>query len=915
MNMKLMTQIAAIAVSALPFFLFAEKEYWVAPGEPMDGGSGTELDPFHHPQKAIDTGVAERTDDAELVTVRVKAGTYTFWPAAIPKIWDKTYYWGNEYYALHITNSNVHVIGVDGKALTTVDGGSKSTLPTPGPDVPGKGAPKPTGMRNGHAIEIPAGLENVKVSGFTVTGGYQENCNGTSPTTAVVGSGVIEDCLITVAYRYRCAFIVLSGTAVLRGCEVTQQSGGKATGNVGTQDSDILMSGSSTVEGCYIHDINLPTTSNYGGTSSAYFGIYLLDSGCTVRGCLLDSIVNGHEKISSAYGGGIKANAGTIDNCTVVNCKAMGYGGGIYVNGNDVTVRNCIFWNNLATADAAGNDICVASGKTPTIEYTTYGAGVGVPDTNNQTYDPKFVGGTGAAAYSIPDNSPCAGAGEILGWMTADSKDLAGNARIWTDGTVSMGVYEAQGRSSALSGDFVVVGDAFGRAPFTASFKATPQGAKGTCLYKWDFGDGTPANFTAEAEPTHEYAQVGRYAVTLTIKDDRDVPVSVDRTIYAIAVGKTCYVKENATGQAPFDSWENASSNLQAAVDLKPEVVLVTNGSYAVEYPNGTIDGLRLNYGVEIRSVEGPEKTCLWSGYATAPDVERHIVTISDEQAVLDGFSLEWAYPPALVASAGTVRNCIIRNYYGAGQYNNLINGSAVVSNCVFDGSVGCQLLNANNRGRLLQVEGSAQLVGCEIRNYKLTRGDGCNGAERATLGVAGSAIVRNCYVHDNDLAFRLHPNVTHYTNAAVRVEGGFVDNCTVVSNTCLHDSVGGMVVSGGTVRNCIIAGNSGGSDKTPIDLYAAGSYAGEFSNNLVQVGKLPATAAGCLSGVDPKLEGGSCRLQKDSPCVNAGAKLEWCSKKGMAVDFDGQERRRGGRPDIGCWELQRDLGLVIFVQ
>ena len=64
--------------------------------------------------------------------------------------------------------------------------------------------------------------------------------------------------------------------------------------------------------------------------------------------------------------------------------------------------------------------------------------------------------------------------------------------------------------------DFVVVGDAFGRAPFTASFKATPQGAKGTCLYKWDFGDGTTSN---EQNPVHTYARdFAHYVVTLEVQ-------------------------------------------------------------------------------------------------------------------------------------------------------------------------------------------------------------------------------------------------------------------------------------------------------------------------------------------------------------------------------------------------------------
>ena len=98
----------------------------------------------------------------------------------------------------------------------------------------------------------------------------------------------------------------------------------------------------------------------------------------------------------------------------------------------------------------------------------------------NISADPKLLtDGT----YGIELSSPCAGTGTNLEWM-AEASDITGNPRVWTDGTVSMGAVEPQGRFSGVAVDFAAVGGlTVGRAPFTTSFEPSLIGAGDTVAY------------------------------------------------------------------------------------------------------------------------------------------------------------------------------------------------------------------------------------------------------------------------------------------------------------------------------------------------------------------------------------------------------------------------------------------------
>jgi len=68
---------------------------------------------------------------------------------------------------------------------------------------------------------------------------------------------------------------------------------------------------------------------------------------------------------------------------------------------------------------------------------------------------------------------------------------------------------------------------------FDASTSYDPDGTK-IISYKWDFGDGTPAQSTPQPTITHSYSAVGNYTVTLTVYDEQGESGTASATVNVI---------------------------------------------------------------------------------------------------------------------------------------------------------------------------------------------------------------------------------------------------------------------------------------------------------------------------------------------------------------------------------------------
>lgn len=863
-----MRKLAVLAASLGAMAAFADVTYYVSPGG--DGSDGlTWATAFKHPQTAIDAA-----DGTAPTTIIVAKGTYG---TIEETIGDNVHY-----NVIHVNKSHVRIQSAGDRENTVLDGWKKGW--------------SGIAERNSRAIMIDAGLEDVEVSGFTVTYGCTIYNKGFA-SSAIINSGVVSNCTIHTYWRGRNPMIRLAGTGQMKDCLIDGKERDSHSPN-SSNNSTVRMDGTTLLENCTIRDI---AWSAY--NAGEHQAVYITSATATVRGCVITGNTYGQTGGTGANGSGIYASAGLIENCTVWGNTAYGKGGGIYIDGNGVTLRNCIIWGNTATVEGGGNDIFIVSGKTPTIECCDSSDLLADKTTGNLNGDPQFADAAGGD-FAIATKSLCTGVGRVQEWMT-DAKDLAGGARL-VEGTVSVGALEPQERFSGITASIgTSTGEPTGRYPLTVGFVSTVGGAEEEdCTFVWDFGDGTTST---EADPEHTYETVGSYTVKLTVSKEGVDDAVDEKAGYVVSVGETCYVSTEGGDVAPYDTWAKAARSVEAAVALKPDDVVVSNGTYAIE----GLEGLVLNQRIRVRSANGPDVTALDGGGASGHTIAR----IQAAGASLEGFSLVRGNGTALIMSAGSLVGCVLTNQSKCYRcvYNSL-SGTAVATNCIFD-ATGLSFTDINLEGRVVEMSGSAALYGCQVRNLNLSY-DSINVMTLAGVSLSGAAAVRNC-LFSNIRFTTKDPDPTGRCAILVSGANATVENCTITGCSSAVKGGGGIRVTAAApnnvrIRNTILHDCTSGEE--PLHFTCTTAVA-EFANNCLPKDEWPEGAAGCVSG-DPCFadDGSGYRITKDSPCYNKGVQVKWASKKGKATDIDGQERHCGPI-DIGCWELQRPLGLQVLVR
>ncbi len=145
--------------------------------------------------------------------------------------------------------------------------------------------------------------------------------------------------------------------------------------------------------------------------------------------------------------------------------------------------------------------------------------------------------------------------------------------------------------------------------------------------------------------------------------------------------------------------------------------------------------------------------------------------------------------------------------------------------------------------------------------------------------------LIRNCLIEYN--------TSSNVVGGLLLGEDGVAENCTIVYNAAAR-RVGGVAVSAGAeLRNCIVYYNTAPLQANwDVDYGFTVSHicttpdSPDFENTI--------TADPMLAG------GGDCRLQSNSPCVNAGVNSGWMSG---AFDFAGQPRIQHAVVDMGAYE------------
>ena len=851
--------------------------YYVSPtGDASDGLSWATA--FRTPQDALAlaSGTAEKP-----CTILIGDGVYNT-------------VGGADGCVLHVTKSHVSFVSANGPAAAIFDGGRTDTY---------------------RPLKIDEKLTDVLVAGLTLTNGWNTTTGTGGASSIWAGSGTMSNLVVASVSRNRTNPVYLKGTACIVGSKLNGAAIEKFDSFLQGDNAWIVLDGNAGLVDCEVYGLKvMPGSGNSSVTDTADAAVKLLGVGAYLRGCLIHDNVCGRGP-QGAYGfikGCVYASNGTIESCTIANNTVYGYGG-LYVAAKSVTVKNCIVWGNAASKD--GQNLTIAANVTPMVTYTD-ASELQAAVSGNFNADPKFADADGGD-FTPSVDSPLAGKGQVDETWMPGAKDILGHMRVWTDGTVTPGACEPQGRYAGAIADFSVSGAKQGRAPLGTSFHAEASGGTGPYTFTWDFGDGSDPVVTTDADVTYNYGNPGAYSVSLVVTPAEGAPVTVPaKPACVIAVGDVCYVSETGSATPPYDTWEKATASIEDAIAMEPDTVLVTNGTYQLTNPNG----IELTRAMRVCSVEGAGVTRVRGPVNST--MTRRSVSMSHSEASIEGFDFLATYHVAFSVSAGTLSHCIVTNAKDICKVFHAEISGGTVSDCRFD-FTGSNPYDANivNNAAGIHLSGSAVLERCEIANYKVSYPDSAsNWASVGGVRMDGRSTLRNCYVHGNSARAK-----SYVTGGGVSVGGTgcTVDNCTVVSNqvstatdgTCLG---GGIYVSGtnAKIRNSIASGNS--VNGVSHDLSLATSATGlVFENNLVaNAAELPEGAVDCIGDADPLFadDGAGYRITKDSPCRNAGCKVDWAMKKGMATDIDGQERCCGPI-DIGCWELQLPPGLILLVR
>ncbi|MFH0908255.1 MAG: choice-of-anchor Q domain-containing protein [bacterium] len=574
-------------------------------------------------------------------------------------------------------------------------------------------------------------------------------------------------------------------------------------------------------------------------------------------------------------GGG--AYNGTLYNCAIFSNSAANFGGGVYGS----TLYNCTLTGN-SSYDGGGTwgatqYNCIVyynqASRGPNYDGGSFDHSCTTPlpaGSGNMTNEPLLVG---ISDPELLSSSPCINAGTNQAWMI-DAADLAGRSRI-VDGMVDIGAfeYDVSVRTGMLS---VVIGavstNVFLQEP--AAFSAHIQGE---CLgFVWDWGDGDQTPNIAAA--SHTYAVTGSYEIILRASN---LTMSVATTATVQVARDIRYVSPSGSHTFPYSSWQTAARDIQTAINAVHVggLVLVTNGVYntggVAGYPYGPSsllpNRIAINKRVTVQSVNGPD------------------VTVIEGQGPVGNGAIRCVYMVNGASLAGfTLRNGATRG--GPGTLDGDCGGlraegpGAVASNCVITGN------SAYYSGGGVYY---GTLYNCTLSG---------NSAENA--GGAYYSTLYNCTLTSN--------SARHSSGGAYY---GTLYNCTLTGNSAGYGSGGAY---GGTLHNCTLTGNAAGN-------YGGGADWCTLFNCIVyynQASRDPNSArcsfdhscttplpsgSGNIADEPGIVNIGKPRLLPTSLCINAGTNQSWMSDSGdpRSRDVEGHSRILDGVVDMGAYEYE----------
>ena len=304
----------------------------------------------------------------------------------------------------------------------------------------------------------------------------------------------------------------------------------------------------------------------------------------------------------------------------------------------------------------------------------------------------------------------------------------------------------------------------------------------------------------------------------------------------------TNYVSKSGGHISPFDSWPNAATNIQAAIDIASscDTVIVNDGVYnsggGITPGYSCSNRVVITNDITVKSQNGPKKTIILGSGPLSISATRGVYISA---GILDGFTVSNGH--TLIWWKG-----LYNDHIGGGV--NMYNGNGMITNCIiignkasgngggtFHGTVNNCTISKNSTG----VYGGGSCYGT-LNNCKINQNSAGNGGGGVSYGT-----LNNCIINGNLAA--------DYGGGASL---SMLNNCTISGNSA-NNYGGGICRS--TANNSIIYFN-----------YASTSL--NYYDSTIKYSCATALpyGTGNISHNPNFLDSG--HIASDSPCIGVGS-------------------------------------------
>lgn len=646
--------------------------------------------------------------------------------------------------------------------------------------------------------------------------------------------------------------------------------------------------------------------------------------GGVLGGTLSNCLLRANRARSIMYDDGLGGGAYSVDSayyCTFLDNESTGHGGGAYAgtfyscvfSGNKARQGGGTYFSNLYSCTVMGNKAGKDSGgvSSGTIKNSIVYGNEAPTYTNysNGTFSysctwplPSGAGNVNTnpvvSGYRNPhllSGSPLIGKGYSSDSWMAKGKDIDGEPRT-ANGKTDLGADQVH--TNAVDGLLKVeilrlqASDVRDGETRLFCLVNTPQTFLAECTGKvgglvWDFGSGTTPK-TNINPVVYTFTATGDYPVLVVATNGTSI--ATNTIVMHVRNPATFYVSPNGSHTGLFDSWANAATNLQDALDLAAllpgSTVLATNGTYSMGGRPAPWQSITNRVFVPkncaLRSVNGPEVTCIVGspeagsangglGLGAVRGAYLSVGASIEGFTMRDGYTRYGASQEAdyygggiLCASNNWVISCIVSNNFadmrGGGVYQGTLTNCWVTFNSVNGIGAGAYGVTADrcdflyNRGFTGGGAANSTLRQCNI-NYNVAEEHG-GGTYQGQItgcviegnrvktwggGAARAVLLSNCVIRANRAIGK-----SSTTGCGGGVYSGTAYSCSILDNEANYEGGGG---DASVFYSCVFSGNranyrGGGTSSGVIHactimgntavVEAGGAYAGGIYNSII---------------------------------------------------------------------------------